>query len=95
MNNEEAPDYERLAELWLARDPRTEEMDATSRAQAVKRLATALEKRRSSVKHSDHDVGLVVNVSRDDIIPGQGLSSEALDQLSQIIQKRIDDENGV
>ena len=95
MSNTEEPDYQRLAELWLARDPRTEQMDSHSRAQAVARLATALKARRQSVKHSDQDVGLVVNVDRDSFVPGQGLSSDTLDQLTHFIQERIDDENGV
>ncbi len=91
---EEQPDFLSLAELWLSRDPRSQDLDEDSRSRAISRLAEALRSRREGTHHPDQDVGLIVNVPRESLIPGKGLDEDALDQLSQYIQERID-ENGV
>jgi hypothetical protein len=92
---DEQPDFQALAKLWLARDPRAQEMDDESRAKIVSRLAEALKRRRQATNHSEQDVGLVVNVDRDSILPGKGLAEEAIEQLTKFLQERIDDQNGV
>ena len=86
------PDFEALAALWLDRDPRSQNLSPEEREKAVLRLAEALRQRRDSTKHSDQDVGLVVNVARDEIEEGKGLSKAALEQLSRIVQERIEED---
>jgi hypothetical protein len=92
---DETPDFQALAQLWLARDPRAEALPPEAREKIVARLAQALKQRRQKTNHSHQDVGLVVNVDRDNIIPGKGLAEEAIEQLTKFLQERIDDENGV
>lgn len=86
----DAPDFKALAELWLSRDPRSAEMDPEARAKAVERLAEALRKRRESTDHEAQEVGLVVNIDRDEILKN-GLSESALEQLTQIVRERIEE----
>lgn len=86
------PDFQALAELWLQRDPRSNELDPEKRQQIVDRLASALEKRRDTAKPVDHDVGLIVNVPREDLESNGGLSGDILDQLAAFLKERIEDE---
>ena len=84
------PDFEALASLWLARNPRSSIMSDEDKARAVERLAQALRKRRQSTDHAKQDVGLVVNVDREHLVPGKGLSDEAFDQLLGFLKERIE-----
>lgn len=93
MTDDENPDFQALAELWLSRDPRSQELTPEERLKIVSRLATALETRRNSTDHAKQDVELVVNVPREDLEPGKGLSQHALDQLAQIIKERLESRN--
>lgn len=88
---DQEPNFEALAELWLARDPRAESLPAEARAKIVSRLAEALKQRRQSTDHASQDVGLVVNIDRDNIVPGKGLAEEAIEQLTRFLQERIDE----
>lgn len=90
---DDTPDFEALAHLWLSRDPRAAELDEDAQAKIVARLAKALKARRDQTDHSAQDVGLIVNVDRDNIIPGKGLADSALDQLTNILKERIEEEN--
>ena len=90
MSDENEPDFEALARLWLARDPRSQIMSGEEKERAVSRLAEALRKRRQSTDHAKQDVGLVVNVDRDHIVPGKGLTDEAFDQLLGFLKERIE-----
>lgn len=87
---EELPDFRALAALWLARDPRSAGLDEEAKTKIVARLARALENRRSSTDHSLQDVGLIVNIGRDSLTADQGLAEDALDQLTQFLQERIE-----
>jgi hypothetical protein len=87
---ENEPNFEALARLWLARDPRSHLMSEEDKERAVVRLAQALQKRRQSTDHSKQDVGLVVNVDRDHLVPGKGLTDEAFDQLLGFLKERIE-----
>lgn len=90
---EEEPNFEALAKLWLARDPRAANMPPEAQAQIVARLADALKKRRQKTDHKNQEVGLVVNIDRDNIIPGKGLAEEAIEQLTQFLRERIESEH--
>ena len=87
---DETPDFEALARLWLGRDPRSENLPQDAREKIVARLAEALKKRRSSTDHAAQDVGLVVNIDRESIVPGKGLAEDAIEQLTEFLQERID-----
>lgn len=87
---DETPNFRALAELWLARDPRSEALPPEAREQIISKLAKALERRRKGVNHQHQDVGLVVNIDRDNIVPGKGLAEEAIEQLTRFLQERID-----
>ena len=89
------PEFKVLAEAWVARDPRMEGLDGDRKEALVSRLAEALSRRRGIQKEESADVGLIVNIDRDHFRPGQGLSSEALDKLTEFVQERIDHEPGV
>ncbi|MFA5506793.1 MAG: hypothetical protein WC314_17020 [Vulcanimicrobiota bacterium] len=84
------PDFHALARLWLARDPRARTMNPDEQTRIVGRLAEALKKRRESTDHSHQDVGLIVNVDRDHLVPGKGLSDEAFTQLLGFLQERLE-----
>ena len=47
-------------------------------------------RRRQATDHPKQDVGLVVNVDRDHLIPGKGLSDEAFEQLLGFLTERIE-----
>ena len=87
---ENEPNFEALARLWLFRDPRSHIMNDEEKERAVDRLARALRERRQSTDHSKQDVGLVVNVDREHLIPGKGLTDEAFDQLVGFLKERIE-----
>ena len=87
---EEEPNFEALAKLWLARDPRAANMPPEAQAKIVARLAEALKQRREKTDHKKQDVGLVVNIDRDNLIPGKGLAEEAIEQLTQFLKERIE-----
>ena len=53
MNDE--PNFEALAELWLARDPRSQNLTPEAKAKIVSRLASALRKKRESTDHPAQD----------------------------------------
>ncbi len=89
------PEFKVLAEAWVARDPRMEGLDGDRKEALVSRLAEALSRRRGIQEEESADVGLIVNIDRDHFRPGQGLSSEALDKLTEFVQERIDHEPGV
>ena len=90
---EDTPDFQALAKLWLSRDPRSQQMNEEAKAKAVERLAKALEAKRQATDHAEQDVGLVVNIDRDNIVPGKGLAEDAIEQLTQFLKERIDQEN--
>ena len=75
-------------------DPRMRELDGDRREALVSRLAEALSRRRSLQTPDDTDIGLVVNVDRDHFRKdGKGLSEAAMQQLTQLVQERIDQES--
>jgi len=90
MSEENEPNFHALARLWLARDPRSQVMGEEERERVVQRLAEALKRRRQATDHPKQDVGLVVNVDRDHLIPGKGLSDEAFEQLLGFLTERIE-----
>lgn len=90
MSEENEPNFQALARLWLARDPRSQVMGEEERERVVQRLAEALKRRRETTDHSKQDVGLVVNVDRDHLVPGKGLSDEAFEQLLGFLKERIE-----
>ncbi|MCA9778965.1 MAG: hypothetical protein KC800_19690 [Candidatus Eremiobacteraeota bacterium] len=90
MSEDAEPNFHALARLWLARDPRSQIMGEDERERVVQRLAEALKRRRQSTDHSKQDVGLVVNVDRDHLVPGKGLSEEAFEQLLGFLKERIE-----
>ena len=65
-------------------------MEPDEKERVVERLAEALKKRREATDHPKQDVGLVVNVDRDHLIPGKGLSDDAFDQLLGFLKERIE-----
>lgn len=88
------PDFKALAEAWVDNDPRMRELDGDRREALVSRLAEALSRRRSLQTPDDTDIGLVVNVDRDHFRKdGKGLSEAAMQQLTQLVQERIDQES--
>jgi hypothetical protein len=87
---QDEPDFQTLAALWLARNPRSEELDETTRSAVVKRLAQALEARRASIGQIDHEADLVVNVDRGHFTAGERLPEDAVEQLTRFVQERID-----
>ena len=89
------PEFKVLAEAWVGKDPRMEGLDGDRKEALVSRLAEALARRRGIQEEESPDIGLVVNIDRDHFRPGQGLSSEALDKLTEFVQERIDHEPGV
>lgn len=90
MNDE--PNFRALAALWLARDPRAQDLDESTREAIVTRLAEALKRRRQGTDHSHQDVGLIVNIDRDQFESGKGLAEEAIEQLTRFLQERIEEE---
>lgn len=89
------PDFKALAEAWVANDPRMQGVDGDRKEALIGRIAEALSRRRGYQKEEAADVGLIVNVDRDHFRPGQGLSSAALDKLTEFVQERIDNDPGV
>ncbi len=89
------PDFKALAEAWIANDPRMQGVDGDRKEALIGRLAEALSRRRGFQKEDSTEIGLVVNVDRDHFQPGRGLSSEALDKLTEMVQERIDHDSGV
>lgn len=92
---EDLPDFHALAELWLARHPRSQDLDSNTRASIVARMAAALENRRNSNDGSEEEIGLIVNIDRDSMSTENGLAEEAIDKLTQFLQERIDQDHGV
>ncbi len=92
---EDLPDFRALAELWLARHPRSQELDESTRETIVARLATALENRRSSTNPSLQDVGLIVNIDRESMSADKGLAEDAIEQLTRFLQEKIDQDHEV
>jgi hypothetical protein len=84
------PNFHALARLWLSRDPRSHIMDDDEKERVVERLAGELRKRRQSTDHAKQDVGLVVNIDRDHLVPGKGLSDDAFEQLVGFLKERIE-----
>ena len=89
------PDFKALAEAWIAKDPLMQGVDGDRKEALIARIAEAMARRRSYQKEESTDVGLIVNVDRDHFRPGQGLSSAALDKLTEMVQERIDHDSGV
>ncbi len=89
------PDFKALAEAWVANDPRMQGVAGDRKEALIGRIAEALSRRRGYQKEESADIGLIVNVDRDHFRPGQGLSSAALDKLTELVQERIDSEPGV
>lgn len=84
------PDFKALARVWMERDPRMKDLKNDRREALVDRLAEALARRRASEQQDASDIGLVVKVDRGHIEDDGRLSSEALKQLSEFVQERID-----
>lgn len=91
---EDLPDFRALAELWLARHPRSQELDESTRETIITRLATALKDRRNSTDRSLQDVGLVVNIDRESMSADKGLAEDAIEQLTRFLQERIEQDRG-
>jgi hypothetical protein len=88
------PDFKALAEAWVANDPRMSDVDPDRREALASRLAEALSRRRSYEKADDEEIGLVVNVDRDHFRTDGRLSEAAMRKLTELVQERIDQENG-
>ncbi len=86
------PDFKALAEAWAANDPRLNELEGDRREAMIGRLAEALSRRRNLQAAEERDIGLVVNIDRDHFRPEGGLSEAALEQLTEFVQERIDED---
>lgn len=89
------PDFEALAEAWVAGDPRLRELARTDPERARQigaRLAQALERRRREVGPPPPSGDLVINVDRSRFVPGAGLDAEALEQMARYIEEVARDE---
>ncbi len=87
------PDFLGLAQAWIDNDPRLASVDGEKKEQLVRRLAEALDRRRTLEAAEDPpDTGLIVQVDRDHFSRSEGLSKSALDQLEAMLKERIEQE---
>lgn len=84
------PDFKALAEAWISNDSRIDDVDGSRRELLVGRIAEALSRRRKYEEAQEQELGLVVNVDRDHFSTSHGLSEAALEQLTDFVQERID-----
>lgn len=80
------PDFDALAESWLAGDRRTEELSSERREQLKRRLAEALAaRRRHNLEQEKGD--LVVSIDRSRLGKDSPIDHEAIIELARFVEE--------